>query len=68
MKDIVLLKKKKFFKKVIMIRFIYPVEIVYIVKTNVEYSPYVMAGVLSGFVFTGFLVKKYILKLIRKNV
>ena len=48
--------------------FVYPIEVVYIAKNNSEYSPYVAAGIVSGFLVTGYVLKKYILKLIRKNV
>lgn len=48
--------------------FVYPVELIYITKNNSEYSPHVALAVVSGFLLTGYVIKKYILKLIRKNV
>jgi len=48
----------------------YPIEYVHIyyVKQNSEFSPYVIAGIFSGFVVAGFAIKHYIVKLVRKHI
>jgi len=50
--------------------FMYPIEYIqiYYVKPNLEFSPYVITGVCSGLVVCGFVIKHYIVKLVRKHV
>ena len=50
--------------------FLYPIEYVqvYYTEKNSHFSPYVMAGIFSGLVVSGFVIKHYIVKLVRKHV
>lgn len=50
--------------------FMYPIEYVqiYYIKQNSEFSPYVIAGIFSGLIVSGFAIKHYIVKLIRKHI
>jgi hypothetical protein len=49
-------------------RFLVPIQYFEIYYIEKSYSPWIISGIFFGFVATGFLLKKYIVKLIRKNM
>ena len=50
--------------------FVYPIQIYYHEQVQVQepISPYIAVGLLGGFVLTGFIIKRMIVKLVRKHV
>jgi hypothetical protein len=50
--------------------FLYPIEYIEIncINENSEVGPYVAFGIFTGFLATGYLIKRYVFNLVRKHV